>query len=100
MDAKTWTKDEIKENLVSSDKWLARGLLAIYDKQTVAEVNSYSTIENNSVGFDGLDAEILTSIAQQLRERGTMSYKQTTLVRKKMTKYAGQLAKIANGKIH
>jgi hypothetical protein len=97
----------IQANLRDDDRWLLRGLLAVYNFQTDDEQNSHSTRYHNSVGFSGPDAEILTSFAQQVqrwqrdRQNGTARYnrplsdKQLRIVRARMTKYAGQLARIA-----
>ena len=93
---KIWSKDEIRENMQSSDKWLIRGLLAIYKGQTETEQEQFQTIEHNGIGFNGFDAEFLTSVAQQVLERRTLTANQVSAVRRAMLKYSGQLAKIAN----
>lgn len=94
-----WTKETIKAKLAVDDRWLLRGLVAIYNKQTEDEKAVGVTAHDNGIGFNGVDAEILTSIAQQNIARGSVSPKQLAIVRKKMMKYAGQLAKIANGAV-
>lgn len=94
-----WTKEAIKTNMQASDKWLFRGLLAIYSNQTHEEQVGGFTAEDNGIGFNGVDAEILTSFALQLNSRGFLTPRQIEMARKKMLKYAGQLAKIANGKV-
>ncbi len=95
----TWTKAEIKEKLETDDKWVTRGIAAIFEKQTYSEQQSDSTNENNGVGFTGVDAKILSSFAKFYNRKGYLSPKQLVYGRKKIKKYAGQLAKIANGKI-
>lgn len=90
-----YTKEYIREALLGSDKWLIRGLLAIYAHQTHDEQRAESTQEDNGIGFNGADANILSSIAKQVQRTGTMSIKQTAIVRKKMLKYSGQLHSIA-----
>ena len=92
------TKDSIKEKLLTNDAWLWRGIRAIYSFQTDAEKSSGATVEDNGVGFNGVDAEILTSFAHQLAIRGFLTPKQNVIARKKMTKYAGQLYRIAESK--
>ena len=99
MTTQTWTKEEIKERMRVSDQWLIRGLLAIYKYQTEAEQSDDATLEDNGVGFNGVDAFILSQFARQFQTRGFLSPKQILVARKKMLKYAGQLATIANGKI-
>ena len=78
---------------------IIQGLDRIYELQTDAERADDNTIEDNGVGFSGVDGEILTSIAGQFLKWGSVSEKQFAIVKKKMVKYAGQLAKIANGQI-
>lgn len=94
-----WTKEAIKARLEKDDKWLVRGLLAIYGRQTAEEQVCGQTVEDNGIGFNGVDAEILTSFAIQFQQRGFLTAKQLEIARKKMLKYAGQLAKIANGEV-
>ena len=96
---KKWTKEEIREQLANNDKWLVRGLVAIYKFQTESEKASQDTHEDNGVGFNGTDAELLSSFAEQLIAGRNLTIRQIPWARKKMLKYAGQLAKIANGKI-
>lgn len=96
---KKWTKDEIKAKLASDDKWLYRGLVAIFNKQTADEKVAGRTDYDNGIGFNGADAEILTSFAMQYIERGFLTPKQKEITRKKMLKYAGQLTKITNGEV-
>lgn len=93
----TWTKEQIKEKLLSDNKWLIRGMLAIYKKQTDDEKQSGITAYDNGVGFNGIDAELLTNFSLQYISFRSLSAKQIEIMRKKMPKYAGQLAKIANG---
>lgn len=96
---KLWTADEIRANMLKSDQWLYRGLKAIYARQTQAEQSVEGTLENNGVGFNGVDGHILSSFAKQAAYRGFLTPKQLAVARKAMPKYASQLAKIANRKI-
>jgi hypothetical protein len=94
----TYNKEDIQAKLKSSDKWLIRGLLAIYNNQTSHEKVVEGVVEDNGIGFNGVDGEILTKMAKWYNDKGWLSPKQIALVRRKMLKYAGQLAKIANEK--
>lgn len=96
---KIWKKDEIRDLLMKSDKAVSRGLVMIYSLQTDSERNAAVTVEKNGVGFNGLDAEFLSSLAVQVIEKGGLSPKQLFFARKKILKYADQLTKISNGKI-
>ena len=93
----TYTPEYIKEMLNTNDKWLCRGIIAIYNKQTADEKEAETTKHSNGVGFSGCDAEILSSFAKQLLAGRSLSNKQREISRKKIVKYAKQLATIANG---
>lgn len=102
----TWTKEAIKQNLLENDQWVVRGILAIYDRQTFDEQASHITKHNNGIGFNGVDAEILTSFAEQIIKwmnggkaySSPLSPKQMEIARRKIIKYSRQLAEIANRK--
>ena len=94
-----WTKEMIKEKIAANNVWLARGVVAIWNKQTEDERYSGQTTHDNGIGFNGADAEILSSFAMQYVSKGYLSPKQFDIARKKMLKYSGQLAKIANKEI-
>ncbi len=97
---KKWTKDEILERITADDKWLVRGLLAIHARQTEEEKAAETTKEQNGIGFNGVDAQILSDFVNQYhRTNGFLSTRQMALIRKKMIKYAGQLTRIANGEV-
>jgi len=100
---KEWTKKEIKEMLKSDDAAVCRGILAIYNMQTIDEQATEHTHYHNGVGFNGIDAKILSSFAKQIQSwrvekkyKRPLSEKQMTYARKKIVKYAGQLVSIAN----
>lgn len=94
-----WTKDEIRKNIENSDAWLCRAIRAIYRFQTEHEKCAENTLESNGVGFNGIDAAIMSSFAQQLEAGRGLSKKQFAIARKRMVKYSGQLTKIANKEI-
>lgn len=99
MPIRVWTKDEIKANIANNNNWLIRGLLAIFNNQTSDEQSAGTTTHDNGIGFNGVDAEILSSFATHYKLRGFLSPKQIQIARKKMLKYSGQLTDIANGKV-
>lgn len=86
----------IKGKLSTSPAWALKGLLSIYDYQTETEQNYGATIEDNGVGFTGVDAEILSSFAQQYVKRNSLSPKQMQLLFKKMPKYWRQIMMISD----
>lgn len=92
------TKEFIKEKLLSDNKWLMRGIVAIFEKQTWDEQQTEQTQEHNGVGFNGIDAELMSSFAKQIQRGRVLSAKQLALAHKKMPKYSGQLLNIAKEK--
>jgi len=97
----------IRSNMNESSLWLARGIVAIFMKQTEDEQRSEDTKYHNSVGFGATDAKILTSFAKQCQNwlngkskfDQPLSSNQSVIAKRLMKKYAGQLLKIAKGTI-
>lgn len=98
-------QDMIRANLAANPSWLLRGLIAIYNRQTADEQSAEQTTEHNTIGFNGLDAKLLTSFAKQVidwnatpaqsrRFAAPLSPKQLDWTQRKMLKYSGQLARI------
>jgi hypothetical protein len=104
-------KGMIKANIQEGPwEWTARALEVIFERQTADEQDSGQTTHENGIGFNGLDAEILSSFAKQVKRwKGTpegqrrfpvpLSEKQLNIARRKMAKYAGQLERIVREKI-
>lgn len=97
--AKKWNKENISELLQKSDKAVLRGLKVIYSLQTESEKEIETTHFHNGVGFTGSDAQFLTSLAKSYEHYGKLTEKQMIFLRKKIMKYAGQLARVSNGEI-
>ena len=96
---RTWKREEIEHLLETSNKMLMRSLVKIFEKQTEDEKRTEGTRHSNGVGFNSVDAQILSSFAKQVLRYGRLSDKQLSIARRKIMKYAGQLTKIANGKL-
>ena len=96
---KEWTKDKIKNLLMTNDVAVIKGLIRIFQLQTEDEKSAEFTKYANGVGFSGFDGDFMTSVAKWFLEHGFVSEGQYVHVKKKMMRYAGQLAKIANGDI-
>jgi len=86
----------VKAKLSTDEKWAKRALLSIYAYQTADEQSMRTTNRWNGVGFSGCDADILSSFAEQLQRRGTLSHKQMAIVFKKMKKYSRQIIQISD----
>ena len=98
MPDRVWEKEEIRTMLETRDVAVRKGLVSILKFQTRQEVDSEETIEDNGVGFNGADAPFLTSLAMQVAAGRTLSKKQMMFGRKRILKYSGQLARIANSR--
>jgi Tfp pilus assembly PilM family ATPase len=88
-------KNALKHTLATNAQWALRALVRIYANQTAAERSAQTTKEFNGIGFNGTDAQLLSSFAEQYNRRGSLSEKQMAYVFKKMPKYWGQLVTIA-----
>jgi predicted GTPase len=96
----------VKDLLTRNDKAVKRALVVIWERQTEDEKAAHTTHENNGIGFNGVDAPILTSFVEQMKRKGEtqglnwkqgeawLSPKQVQLARKKVMKYSGQLFRI------
>lgn len=93
-----YTKEFIQEKLATDVRWLTRGILAIYERQTQDEQKTESTNHTNYRGFTGADAKFLTSLAKYILASKTLSQKQLYCAKKRMNKYAGQLLKVIQEK--
>jgi hypothetical protein len=103
-----YTSQFIADKLKSDDRWLYRGICAIYGQQTSTEQSCEQTIEHNKRGFGASDAQILSSFAKQILDHDVktsrypwpLSFNQRAIARKLMIKYAGQLARLANKSVN
>ena len=86
----------LKSKLATDDAWALRGLKTVFHQQTEHEKQAAKTEEDNGVGFSGLDAAFLTSLATQYETRGFLTPKQMTHVHRKMPKYAAQLLRFSD----
>lgn len=83
--------DYVKEKLTSDPAWVCRAIVKLYECQTMDEQCSGLTKENNGVGFNGLDAVILSSFAEQLLKGRSLTVKQLAIAHKKLPKYSRQV---------
>jgi hypothetical protein len=93
---RVWKKEEIVALLETNNGFLCRSVVKIWNRQTTDEKICKGTSHENGRGFNGTDANILSSYAEFFTTRGYLTEKQLVLARKKMMKYAKQLAIVAN----
>lgn len=96
---KIWTVEEMKNILNKYDDQVGKALVKLYEKQTYDEKQAHETKEHNGVGFNGVDAKILTSFANFYKKTGFLTPKQLIIARKKIMKYAAQLCRIVNQEV-
>ena len=93
------TLKALQSKLRTDIRWAQRALLAIFRNQTADEQNESVVRYHNQMGFRCMDSVILTSFANQLQTRGSLSPKQMSIVFRLMPKYARQLMKFYGDKI-
>lgn len=93
---RVWTEEEIKDLVQTNDKVLYGALRNLYACQTADEQEAGETKVYNGVGFNGVDAHFLSSVAEFLNRTGFLTEKQKIITRKKLVKYNKQLTRLAN----
>jgi len=96
MAKKEYTKEFVRKMLTTDIVWLERGVLAIHSRQTEDEKVAHDVHHRNGFGFNAADAKYLSYVADYLLSGKHLSGSHTERVRRKMLKYSGQLARIAN----
>jgi hypothetical protein len=89
---------EYRQSLATNPAWAHRALVVLHDLQTADERRAGETVEHNGVGFTGIDAEILSSFAEQVKRGRTLSPKQLVIAHRRLPKYAAQLWRVAQAK--
>lgn len=89
---------KIRTNLGSNRVWAERAILRLYEEQTATEKEAHTTAFSNGVGFSAVDADILSSFAEQLNRGRFLSERQLSYAFKVLPKYAKQLARLAKSK--
>lgn len=82
---------ENARTLLKTDEEVVGALIYLYNGQTPSEREFKATVEDNGAGFNGPDAGILTSFAEQYLKKGWLSRKQLDLAARKLPKYHAQL---------
>ena len=86
----------VREQLKTDERWAKHALLKIYELQTAEEQAAGYTKIYNGVGFSGVHAEIMSSLAEQLLMKGWLSPKQMLIVHKIIQKYTRQVIMISD----
>lgn len=93
--------ETFKEQFSTRPAQAIKALLFVYDRQTEDEKSQKETMHDNGMGFQARHAKILSSLAEQYRNKGYLSEKQLKLLMKIIPTYANQIMNhsIATGKI-
>jgi hypothetical protein len=81
----------VKNQLATNPAWAQRAIVKLWERQTADEQNAKTTGHNNSIGFNGTDAFILSSFAEQINKGRTLSVKQLAIAYRKLPKYSRQI---------
>ena len=81
----------IAHMLGTNPAWAQRAITVLYAFQTADEQVSGSTKEHNGAGFNGTDAFILSSFAEQIAKGWKLSVKQLAIAYRKLPKYSRQI---------
>ncbi len=99
------TTDMIRTKLLTDDRWLARALVALNERQTRDEQAAETTKYRNDMGFRPAHAKRGTSMAQFYLRTGFLTPKQkawwrsrTECGKTRIEIYATQLLKVAETK--
>lgn len=81
----------LRSQLAANPAWAVKALTLVYAHQTADEQADKKTSLKNGAGFNGLDAEILSSFSEQVLKGRKLSPKQLAIVHRKMPRYARQV---------
>ena len=92
----SYTKEQVKDLLATDLKWMERGVIVLYERQTEDEQKSGQTQVYNNRGFNGTDSRYMTWVAKWLLEHKShhLNEKHRAKVAKSLPKYWGQIMEI------
>jgi hypothetical protein len=88
-------QEEIRAKVQVDPRWTERAVLVLFEHQTEDEKQNDATLKRNGVGFSGSDAHLMSYYAKWLLSKKHLTGKHLEKAQKVVSKYAGQLAKIA-----
>lgn len=92
------TVEQVKQKLATSDAWVERAIVVLFERQTQAEKASEATLVRNDRGFNAFDAKTGTYMANWILSGNKLSGRYLTRARTMTMKYAIQLTGIALAK--
>lgn len=89
---KSFINNKLRTNIV----WAKKACVAVYALQANNEKRNDISSEHDGVGFNKNDAPILSGIARKIQNRRTLSTTDLEHLKKKMPKYACQVAHLSD----
>lgn len=90
-----WTEPTIFQLLKTNDRAVARGMVAIWQRQTAGEQGARATWVQNGVGFSASDAKRGSAWAARFLRGDKLDIGEMAAARKLILKYRRQLLAIA-----
>lgn len=91
-------KEQLHDLLKHSDKAVERAIVVIYDGQSDDEKRKGRSLAYNNIGFNRVDTEPLSIMAEQLLSGRHLTSRQLSEARRKVPKYWRQLMNISKAK--
>lgn len=96
---KDWEKF-IKSLCKNDAKAALNALMIVYDNQTFSEKQLAKTVESNGIGFNAIDARVLTRIAKKYKnDRYSLNVKEINIIKSRIPKYLKQVMNEAKANI-
>ena len=89
-----YNKEVIKENLSTNPKWIERGVVVLYQRQTEDEKRSGNTIVDNKMGFNGSDSRYLSYCAKWVMSGRHLNDKHFEKCGSRLPKYWKQIMEL------
>lgn len=101
-----WTRASMLDALERSTLVVERAILVLYARQTEDERATQSTKDHNGMGFNGVDAPLLSSFAEQIERNRygrpdgqRLTERQFQVALPKVKRYVAQLVQVANERL-
>ena len=89
-------KQFIRKKLSTDKQWAEKAIIKLYHCQTDEEQWVEETRLKNGVGFNAIDAQLLSSFAKDIEKYGKLTHRQIKWAFCKLPKYCNQILNISN----
>ncbi len=86
-----YTKEFIQEKLSTDVRWMERGCVVLFNRQTTDEKMNNMTEHLNGRGFNGTDSKYLSYVSKYILKGGRLSGSHVEKVGRKLPKYWKQI---------